>query len=73
MFMWNTTPPPPPPREHKVHKAIFSMKVTDYDVILKGIISWVCMPNMKSPSLTVQQKLLHRLKLRTHRQEERRT
>ena len=33
----------------------------------KGVISWVCMPNMKSRSLTVQ-KLQPRLKLTTDRQ-----
>ena len=34
---------------------------------VKGIISGVCMPNMKSPSLTVQ-KLLRNFKLKTDRQ-----
>ena len=46
------------PGGNKVEKAIFSfkvkVKVTDLGVIWKGIISGVCMPNMKSLSLTVQ-------------------
>ena len=37
-------------------------KVIDPGVIWKDFISWVCMPNMKSLSLTVQ-KLWPRLKL----------
>ena len=47
-----------PPGGNKVEKAIFSfkvkVKVIDLGVIWKGIISGVCMPNMKSLSLTVQ-------------------
>ena len=50
-----------PPGGNKVQKAISSFKVKsqghkviDLDVIWKGVISGVCMPNMKSLSLTVQ-------------------
>ena len=43
---------------NKVQKAIFSfkvkVKVIDLDVIWKGVISGVCMPNMKSLSLMAQ-------------------
>ena len=42
------------PGGNKVEKVIFSFKVIDLGVIWKGIISGVCMPNMKSLSLTVQ-------------------
>ena len=46
------------PGGNKVKKAIFSfkvkVKVIDHGVIWKGIFSGVCMPNMKSLSLTVQ-------------------
>ena len=52
------------PGGNKVEKAIFSLiedqgksqghKVIDLGVIWKGIMSGVCMPNMKSLSLTVQ-------------------
>ena len=49
------------PGSNKVRKSYFSMKgqsedhkVIGLDVIWKGIISWVCMPNMKSLSLMVQ-------------------
>ena len=45
--------PPPPPRRQQSLKAIFRYKVIDIGVIWKGV-SGVCMPNMKSPSLTVQ-------------------
>ena len=31
-----------------------NQKVIDFGVIWKGIISWICMPNMKSPFLTIQ-------------------
>ena len=53
-----------PRRPHSPKLAIFSInvKVIDLGVIWKGFISWVCMPNMKSLSLTVQ-KLWPRLKL----------
>ena len=63
-----------PPGSNKVQKAIFSFKVKvnviDLGVIWKGIISGVCMPNIKSLSLTVQ-KLKRRLKLTTDRQTDR--
>ena len=46
------------PSGNKVQKAIFSLKVKvkviNLGVIWKDIISGVCMPNMKSLSLTVQ-------------------
>ena len=46
------------PGGNKVEKAFFSfkvkVKVIDLRVIWQGIISGVCMPNMKSLSLKVQ-------------------
>ena len=46
------------PGGNKVKKAIFSskvkVKVIDLGVIRKGVISGVCMPNMKSLSLIVK-------------------
>ena len=47
-------------------------KVIDLGVIWKGVISRVCMPNMKSLSLMVQ-KLKRRLKLTTDRQTNKQT
>ena len=56
--MWNTDYAP---GSNKVQKSFFERKgqsqghkVIDLGVIWKGIISWVCMPNMKSLPLTVQ-------------------
>ena len=57
------------PPAKKVKKAIIGVKVIDLDVIRKGIISGVCMLNMKSPSITIQ-KFWLRLNLRKHRQTE---
>ena len=44
------------PGGNKVQKANFSfkVKVTDLDVIWKGVINGVCMPSMKSLSVTIQ-------------------
>ena len=61
------------PDGNKVEKAILASrsksnhKAIDFGVIWKGIISGVCMPNMKSLSLTVQM-LWRRLKFTTDRQ-----
>ena len=49
-------------------------KVIDLGVILKGFISWVCMPYMKSLSLTVQKLYMSKVRVvSTHRQAERTT
>ena len=55
------------PDSNKVQKAIFYVNVIDPADIWKGIISWVCMPNMESLSLRVQ-KLQPRFKFTTDKQ-----
>ena len=67
------------PRRQQSRKSYFKLqgetqghKVIDLGFIWKGIICGVCMPNMKSLSLTVQ-KLLRRLKLTTDRQTDKQT
>ena len=61
--LWNTMPP--------VATAILGQsqchKVIDFGVIWKGVISGICIPNMKCLSLNVQ-KLKQRLELTTDRQ-----
>ena len=58
----NTMPPPATESEKAIFITKVKVKVTrsltlvsfDLGVICKGIISWVCMPNMKPLSLTIQ-------------------
>ena len=56
--LWNTVYAP---GGNKVQKSYFLLqglsqghKVIDLGAIWKDVVSGVCMPNMKSPSLTVQ-------------------
>ena len=64
-----------PPVATKSKIATSRFKVIDLGVIWKGFISWVCIPKMRFPSLTVQ-KLWPRLKfiatdIHTYRQKKR--
>ena len=72
--LWNTMPPAAT-KSKKLFLASSQNqghKVIDLGVIWKGVISGVCMPNIKSLSLTVQM-LEPRLKLTTDRQTNRQT
>ena len=52
VYLWNTTLCP---QQQQSPKSYFYLQgQSQSHVIWKGVISGVCMPNMKSPSLTVQ-------------------